>query len=221
MKILCLILALAISAPIYKTQNPSTKIHTKHKHMTQTELIEHYERLGEKIISKRIDNSGVTLALTTASHLTRRDHQLLSSLGEDTNLPPRMKWLKAATQEVDRMGDVMVIAGAELDNFRRNPQFLWQHGMTSEPIHTIGRILRIVQTNNTLYALAEYTPDGSSELADRVYTLDRDGYLPANSIGFRPIEWKPNNHGGVTFTKWELLEISKVELPANQEAVDE
>jgi hypothetical protein len=51
--------------------------------------------------------------------------------------------------------------------------------------------------------------------------MDIAGYLPANSIGFRPIEYEPNDFGGYRFLKWELIEISKVELPCNPYAVDD
>lgn len=186
--------------------------------MIHEQLIQHYTRNGKKFLT---DADGLILTQISNDTISRKDIALLKTLGENINLPPRMKWLKAATQEVDRMGDVMQITGAELENFRRNPQYIWMHGLTSEPIHTIGRIVRVVQTNDALYALAEYAPEGSSALADKVFALDANGYLPANSIGFRPIEWTPNDLGGYTFMKWELLEISKVELPANPSAIDE
>lgn len=187
--------------------------------MTQHELIEHLRTRGDKLIAKR--SGKLIIEQTIQNALTKNDTLTLASLGEETTLPPRMKWLKAATNDIDRAGDVMNIAGGEFENFRRNPQYLWMHGKTPEPVHTIGRIVRIVRTENILFALAEYAPEGSSELADKVYALDTAGLLPANSIGFHPIEWKPNEHGGVTFLRWELLEISKVELPANAAAIDE
>src|ERR1041385_8688321 len=101
----------------------------------------------------------------------------------------------------------MVMEGAQTENFLRNPQFLWMHGQTSEPIHTLGKILKLVKTPNALYALAEYAE--ISELAERIYQMDLEGYLPANSICFHPIEWEANEHGGFRFLKWELIEISK------------
>jgi hypothetical protein len=187
--------------------------------MTQHELIEHYRARGTKLITKGADE--LLIQQVSERPLEKSDSAALSAMGEPTDLPPRMKWLKAATSDPDRAGDIMKIAGAELDNFRLNPQFLWQHGMTIEPVHTIGKIVRLVRTNNTLYALAEYAPEGSSALADKILTMDKAGYLPANSIGFHPLEWKPNDHGGITFLRWELIEISKVELPANPYAIDE
>lgn len=192
---------------------------TNTTNMTQHQLIEHYRARGEKLIAKRGEK--LLIEQSFENTITNFDTATLRALGEETSLPPRMKWLKAATSDVDRSGDIITISGGELENFRRNPQYLWMHGKTIEPVHTIGRIVRIVRTQNVLYALAEYAPEASSALADKVHALDKAGLLPANSIGFHPIEWKPNEHGGITFLKWELLEISKVELPANANAVDE
>jgi hypothetical protein len=45
--------------------------------------------------------------------------------------------------------------------------------------------------------------------------------LPANSIGFRPIEFEENDFGGFDFLQWELIECSKVELPMNPHAIDD
>src|SRR5207248_977055 len=74
--------------------------------------------------------------------------------------------------------------------------------------------------SHALYALVEYASVDISPLAEQVYQMDLAGLLPANSIGFRPIEYEANEFGGHTFTKWELIECSKVELPMNPDAVD-
>jgi HK97 family phage prohead protease len=102
-------------------------------------------------------------------------------------------------------------------NFERNPQFLWQHGASGALINTIGRVLQLRTIGDALYAEVEYD---TSELAEQILQLSERGLMPANSIGFRPIEWHANDFGGNTFTKWELIECSKVELPMNPEAVD-
>jgi hypothetical protein len=155
----------------------------------------------------------------------------LSSLGSFASLAnaeppappqpnPRQRWLKMATGDVDRAGDILVIEGMDADNFLKNPQFLWQHGASGSIVNTIGRILDIKQSNGALYALAEYATPEISPLAEQVYQLDLAGLMPANSIGFRPIEYEANSYGGHTFTEWELVECSKVELPMNPDAVD-
>jgi hypothetical protein len=147
-------------------------------------------------------------------------HSAASFASPSTGWQDRCHWLKMATGDIDRAGDILVIEGMDAENFLKNPQFLWQHGASGSIVNTIGRILDIKQSNGALYALAEYATPEVSPLAEQVYQLDIAGLMPANSIGFRPIEYETNSYGGHTFTKWELVECSKVELPMNPNAVD-
>lgn len=140
--------------------------------------------------------------------------------GAETAPLQRRRWLKIATSTLDRAGDILVMSGMDATNFLKNPQFLWQHGASGSLINTIGRVLDLQQTSDALFALVEYASPEVSPLAEQVFQMDTLGLLPANSIGFRPIEWEGNEFGGHTFTKWELIECSKVELPMNPEAVD-
>lgn len=146
---------------------------------------------------------------------------------------PRQRWLTIATDSVDRAGDILLLDGMDAKNFLKNPQFLWQHGASGETISTIGKVLnlRVVEADpgllsggvaghHVLLALIEYAAPEISPLAEHVFQMDVAGLLPANSIGFQPIEYEANEFGGYTFTKWELIECSKVELPMNPDAVD-
>ena len=180
-----------------------------------------YKNIPGKIIA--LKNDGFALAWDSEKELTNADLTILQKQNQETtfNSASRMKWLKVATSDPDRAGDEMVIEGCITDNFLRNPQFLWMHGQTSEPVHTLGKILKLVKTPTALYALAEYAAEGVSELSDNIFEMDSAGYLPANSIGFNPIEYEPNDLGGFRFLKWELIEISKVELPCNPHAIDD
>ena len=45
------------------------------------------------------------------------------------------------------------------------------------------------------------------------------GWVRSASIGFNPIAWRDNDHGGKDFTEWELLEWSLCPIGANQEAL--
>ncbi|MDP4220848.1 MAG: HK97 family phage prohead protease [Bacteroidota bacterium] len=188
---------------------------------TQNNLESRYKNIPGKIIF--LKNGTLTLAADTENEMNQKDLAVLNTQNEETDFssPSRMKWLKVATSDPDRSGDEMIIEGAITDNFLRNPQFLWSHGQTAEPVHTLGKILKLVKTQDALYALAEYATSETSEFAEKIFQMDKAGYLPANSIGFRPIEWEPNEFGGYRFTKWELIEISKVELPCNPYAVDD
>jgi hypothetical protein len=140
--------------------------------------------------------------------------------GTEPALPTRQRWLTIATADVDRAGDMLVLEGMDATNFLKNPQFLWQHGASGAQLSTIGKIVELRAQGNALYALAEYAAPEISPLAEQVYQMDLAGLLPANSIGFRPIEYEANEFGGYNFTQWELIECSKVELPMNPEAVD-
>jgi hypothetical protein len=131
------------------------------------------------------------------------------------------RWLKVATNDLDRANDTLDLSGIVLENFARNPQLLWMHGLTDEPIHTIGRIRALSVSGNALFALAEYASHELSPLANQIEQLERAGFLPANSIGFHPIEWEANDAGGLDFLKWELIECSKVELPMNPFAIND
>ena len=180
-----------------------------------------YTNIPGKIIA--LKNDGFAIACDSEEQMTNADIAILKNQKQQTEFTPesRMKWLKVATNDPDRAGDEMVIDGCITDNFLRNPQFLWMHGQTSEPVHTLGKIVKLVKTPTALYALAEYAAEGVSELSDNIFEMDSAGYLPANSIGFNPIEYEPNDLGGFKFTKWELIEISKVELPCNPHAIDD
>ena len=135
----------------------------------------------------------------------------------DVHENSRKRWLKMATAAVDRAGDMLVMDGMDATNFNKNPQFLWQHGGSGALINTIGKVHLLKIIDDALWALVEYD---TSELAQNIFEIAERGLLPANSIGFRPLEWHANDFGGNTFTKWELIECSKVELPMNPEAVD-
>jgi HK97 family phage prohead protease len=143
-----------------------------------------------------------------------------SFIPQPSSLPPRQRWLTLATEAVDRAGDILILAGMDAENFLNNPQFLWQHGASGAQVNTIGKVLELRIETGGLFALVEYAPSEISPLAEQIYQMDLAGMLPANSIGFSPIEYEANEFGGYTFTKWELIECSKVELPMNPEAVD-
>lgn len=182
--------------------------------MSQHALLKHYAQYPGKIIANSIDRPLIKHVPSSRSVLSTHNAEKLAAP------QARQKWLKAATSDVDRTGDVMLMRGLDLTNFLKNPQFLWQHGLTNQPVHTLGKIIDHHVTDNALHVLAEYADAETYEFAEQIMKLDKAGYLPANSIGFHPVEWEKNADGGFTFTKWELVEVSKVELPMNPNAVD-
>jgi HK97 family phage prohead protease len=103
----------------------------------------------------------------------------------------------------------------QLDDFRRNPIMLAQH-KGDQPI---GSWPSIEVKNGRLEALGEFAPEGVSALADEYCRLAEAGIVRAVSVGFMPISYEPLRGGGLRFTKWDLVELSLVSVPANPNAL--
>ena len=120
----------------------------------------------------------------------------------------------AATGVIDRQGDIVDPLGAQLDNYKPNNVVLLQH----DPSQPVGNAWPKI-ANGRLEAKIRFAAEGLSAKADEICALYKAGVMKAVSIGFQPIESVPLPGGGRKFTKWELLEISMVSVPANAEAL--
>lgn len=117
----------------------------------------------------------------------------------------------------DRMDDVIMSDGWQLDNFRKNPIALFGH-RSDFPIGT-WKDLRVEKKQ--LIGRLDIAPEGTSERIDEIRRLIDAGILRAVSVGFKPIETKPRKETGwgVFYTKAELVETSVVSVPANPNAL--
>src|SRR5258708_2486175 len=110
----------------------------------------------------------------------------------------------------------------QLDNFQRNPVFLWFHDDSQPPI---GRVIDIGDVNGKLKGTVEYADRDLSPFADMIYRMVKARYVNAVSTSWQPIAWKfateKARAGGVDFTKVDLLEISQVPIPALPSALAE
>ena len=125
----------------------------------------------------------------------------------------------ASTDSIDRDGDVIKQDGWELDNFKKNPVFLWAHDYWKPPL---GKVIDIGVKDGKLMFTVKFIDKGDDEwskFADMIFRLYKDKFLNAFSVGFLPKEFEGNEHGGYTFKKQELLEISSVPVPALQDAL--
>jgi len=117
----------------------------------------------------------------------------------------------ASTSVVDRTGDIIDQSGWDLSNFLKNPQFLWGHNLRDyRP--PIGKVEKIWLEGDRLMFRPRF--DLKDPFAKELFRKVKEGFLNAFSVGFNPLEIDGN-----TFTKSELLEISLVAVPANQEAL--
>jgi HK97 family phage prohead protease len=113
----------------------------------------------------------------------------------------------------DRDGDVLESSGAEVDP--RCP-LLWQH-IALQPI---GRLDAITSRNaDRVFAQCSIA---DTELGRDAATLVAFGALRI-SIGFRPITFEPldrrGSDPGFRISKLEIMEISTVSIPSNQDAI--
>ncbi len=137
----------------------------------------------------------------------------------------------ASTETPDRYGDVIRVDGWQLDNFQKNPVFLWAHRSEDPPI---GRIISATKDTSGTPTLVETVQFASADVypfADTVYKLYKAGFMNAVSVGFLPLEYEPLMtqseddeesapfQTGWDFTMVEQLELSAVPIPANPEAL--
>ena len=123
-----------------------------------------------------------------------------------------------STEDVDRSGDRMSVSGVKLENYLKNPIILANHnyGHGTEVPTVIGRALAVNILANQLVFKIQFA---ETKNALEWFYLYSEGYMKASSIGFIPLERKPNDKGGYDFTSWELLELSLVTVPDNPNAV--
>lgn len=125
------------------------------------------------------------------------------------------------TRSLDRDKEVVLPAGVETKNIRKDPVFLWSH---DRKIPAIGRIMfegvEITKEHIKSPVLFHFEKD---PFADLIYQKYLDDILHAVSISFIPLEQsEPIFDGqlGPTFSKSEWLETSAVNIPSNPEALE-
>ncbi len=160
---------------------------------------------------------GQQLVSTPRTRTASQPRNLLGTIKAfDIGLGPRQFRGVASTGVVDRMQDIVVPEGGDVTQFRRNPILLYQHD-SAQPI---GTVPSIALRGGQWEFLAQFADEGVSEKADEACRLVKTGVLSALSIGFLPerIERIPDSYG-VRYTKWSLLELSVVSVPACPDAL--
>lgn len=128
-------------------------------------------------------------------------------------------WIVASTPAVDRDRDRIMPLGIDLTSYQRNPVVIFGHNY-HEPWAVIGRAAEMQADGSSLRFRPELRePANEADPMHIVRALWEQNLLRAASIGFVPIESRENEFGGRDFLKSELLEISLVPVPANQEAI--
>ena len=122
----------------------------------------------------------------------------------------------ANTSDKDRTGDIVLPqAWAKgIENFRKNPILLFQHDH-SKPI---GRVNQITVDKKGIFVEANVSE--AAETQHGIKTLISDGTLKSFSVGFRVKDAEYDKRNDTLVIKdVELLEISVVSIPANQNSL--
>ena len=117
----------------------------------------------------------------------------------------------ASTPALDRQGDVLDPAGA---TFKLPFPLLLGHDH-GQPI---GEVIDARTTPQGIWISAQIAPEGTSDRIDEAWRLIRAGLIKGLSVGFIGRDWEAIHTGGRRFTEWEIIELSAVTVPANQEA---
>ena len=120
------------------------------------------------------------------------------------------------TETPDRVGDIVVLDGLSLKNFKSNPVALVHHNSGDFPV---GVWKNIRKQGDALVADLVLAAKGTSRVADLARALIEQGILRAVSIGFRVMKAEPIQPRGMKFFQSELLEASLVSIPMNPRAV--
>jgi len=125
------------------------------------------------------------------------------------------KLFVASSEVIDREGETLAIDGWDLVDFKKNPVLQWAH-IPFEP--TIGRAKKIFFKTIDGVKKLVFEPEfhRKSNLSNLLADLVEEDYIKAVSVGFLPIEFDPDEK---KYTKQSLLEISFVNVPANQDAL--
>jgi HK97 family phage prohead protease len=138
-----------------------------------------------------------------------------------------------STPVVDRDGDVVLPSGLDAKAFKKNPVVLFGHDNWSMPIGKVTRLRNPrsgVEATIKLADRPESHPPTEEWVPDTILELFDQGILNAFSIGFivKDGGWREATTRDVrqfgdnvrrVITNWELLELSVVPVPANQEAL--
>jgi hypothetical protein len=124
---------------------------------------------------------------------------------------------------IDRDGDVVVVDGVDLSEFKKLPVMLWSHDMLQP---TVGKWINIEKTKKEITAQPVFATGIGYDLPEILEGLVEKGFLKACSIGFQaswddieqvPATSKMKAHQRIH--KSSLYECSLVNVPANQAAL--
>lgn len=126
----------------------------------------------------------------------------------------------ANANTVDRMKERIVPSAWQLDNYKKNPIVLFDHG--HDPTFgfmPIGKAVIVEAKDEGLYTKIELS-SSKTEKISAIRDLVEEGILKTFSVGFDPKSTAKadDDPDGIEITKAELIETSIVPIPMNQDS---
>lgn len=128
----------------------------------------------------------------------------------------------------DRDGDIIRLSGWKLDNYKKNPVFLWAHNYGSVPIARADKVTKKKEPARMDFHL-QFPTKGIYPFADMILELYEGRFINTSSVGFIPSKWEPipedekgsgpDNPYGRVYISQELLELSGCAVPSNPNAL--
>lgn len=124
---------------------------------------------------------------------------------------------------IDRGDEIITTDAWELDNFKKNPVILFNHGMDTLGGTPVGKAVEVKQTDDGLFLKVKMSNSQAPGIK-MVRDLVEERILKAFSVGFNPKESDVVQTDGKSIrkiTKAELFEVSIVGVPMNQDSLFE
>lgn len=130
-----------------------------------------------------------------------------------------IEWVMS-DMSLDRDQERVDPAGADFKNFKRNPVVLWAHDYERP---AIGKISSPRVKDGKVTGKVEFDSKDNDEFAYMIGQKVKKGFISGGSIGFKPttVEFveEPKDSTRLIHRKWELMEFSICNVPANINAM--
>lgn len=142
--------------------------------------------------------------------MERRCYGFIEIKGVDTERREISGW--ASRVEPDRVGDVVESRGMVPPAGTINLLLDHDHVRSVGVVNELTPVDQGVRFKAKIAKIPE--PGPLQQMCSDAWEMVKSGLRAACSIGFRPLEYEPLPGGGLRFTKWEILELSLVSVPA-------
>jgi len=185
-------------------------------------------------MSKKLVNTDGTPILVNGEEVWTMD--AIGKIGS-VDVDSRKMRIIGTDETVDRDGDIITVKGWELDNYKKNPVFLWAHDYRSVPLARTDKLVKRKDPMRYEFHV-RYPTLGLYPFADMILSMYGEQMINASSVGFIPKKWEKIDEEGERakddstqvekglfwheprrYLLQELLELSGCPVPSNPNAL--